>query len=245
MLSKQEFEKMKKERMACEYHNTYGTPFKIIEYNSAKDVTIMFLDEYKVIKKVTYRQCEKGCVKNPYDKKIEGIGCHGIIRETGEEPTEKTYPREYKVWKAMFVRCYNKKYQEKEPSYKLCSVCERWHNFSNFLEDLPKIKNYKLWENNPNSGVSLDKDSIIKDNKIYSLETCCFLLREDNVAEGNRRTKSIPIRAKNIVTGEEIIFSKKKEMCDFFNIKNYNVINKCLRKEKASYRGFTFEYIEV
>ena len=52
---------------------------------------------------------------------------------------------------------------------------------------MPKIENYFLWLNNPNQGVSLDKDLKCKGNKVYSLETCCFLTRSDNAKEVRAR----------------------------------------------------------
>jgi hypothetical protein len=65
-------------------------------------------------------------------------------------------------------------------------VCKRWLIFANFLEDLPKIENYELWVH---GGYALDKD--IKqqgvENKVYSLDTVCFVTQSDNNKEMNSR----------------------------------------------------------
>ena len=46
-ISKQEFEKQKRERLGKENYNTFGTLMKIIEYNAYKDIWVEFQDEYK------------------------------------------------------------------------------------------------------------------------------------------------------------------------------------------------------
>ena len=38
----------------------------------------------------------------------------------------------YESWHAMITRCYSKKTQERQKTYKDCEVCEEWHNYSNF-----------------------------------------------------------------------------------------------------------------
>lgn len=71
----------------------------------------------------------------------------------------------------MLCRCYSHKYQEKKPTYIGCYVCEEWLSFSNFKE---------WFDNNYREGYQLDKDILVKGNKIYSPETCCFVPQEIN-----------------------------------------------------------------
>lgn len=74
-------------------------------------------------------------------------------------------------WHKMFHRCYNIKYQEKHPSYIGCQVCDEWHLFSNF----------KKWHDEHYiKGYDLDKDILVKNNKVYSPNTCCFVPHEIN-----------------------------------------------------------------
>lgn len=74
----------------------------------------------------------------------------------------------YQTWARMLERCYSEKYQENKKAYQGCSVCIDWHTFSNF----------KSWMKNQNwEGKQLDKDLLVKGNKIYSPETCIFIDR--------------------------------------------------------------------
>ena len=72
----------------------------------------------------------------------------------------------YQCWANMIERAYSKKYQEKQPTYKECSVVNEWHRFSVF----------RLWmEKQDWVGKHLDKDILIFGNKVYSPTSCMFL----------------------------------------------------------------------
>ena len=86
----------------------------------------------------------------------------------------------YKVWDSMLNRCYSKKHHIKHPSYTDCTVCSEWLCFSNF----------KRWfDENYVEGYHLDKDILIKGNKVYSPDTCCFVPREINNVIENVKSK--------------------------------------------------------
>ena len=86
----------------------------------------------------------------------------------------------YKVWSAMMDRCYNPKTQELHPTYKGCIVCKEWHTFSNFKE---------WFDEHYIEGWQIDKDILVKGNKIYSPETCCFVPREINSFTTNKKAR--------------------------------------------------------
>jgi hypothetical protein len=75
----------------------------------------------------------------------------------------------YSVWKHMITRCYSNRADYS--SYKDCSVCEDWLTFSNFK---------KWFDDNYVDGYHLDKDILIKGNKVYSPDTCCFVPSQIN-----------------------------------------------------------------
>lgn len=66
----------------------------------------------------------------------------------------------------MIRRCYDAKYQERHPTYAGCTVSEDWHTFSRFREWM-ELQDFE--------GLQLDKDILIKGNKLYSPETCVFV----------------------------------------------------------------------
>ena len=76
----------------------------------------------------------------------------------------------------MIERCYNPYELNKKPTYIDCYVCEEWHNFQNFAEWY-----YKNIYNCNNERMHLDKDILIKGNKIYSPKTCCIVPQRINV----------------------------------------------------------------
>lgn len=77
----------------------------------------------------------------------------------------------YRVWKDMLRRCYSAKFQERQPTYKGCSVSEEWLRFSNFRRWMEA----QDWEDK-----QLDKDLLFEGNKIYSKKTCVFVTRMVN-----------------------------------------------------------------
>ena len=77
----------------------------------------------------------------------------------------------YAAWKSMLTRCYSNKYLESRPSYIGTSVCSEWLSATAFK----KWMEQQDWQ-----GKCLDKDSIVPKSKLYSPETCAFVLNETN-----------------------------------------------------------------
>lgn len=94
-------------------------------------------------------------------KKVQGVGCLGFGKYS-----PKNHLKAYNIWRGVLRRCYDNKSRSTDSMYKDCSVHTDWHNFQNFA---------KWFEENYVEGYSLDKDLILKGNKIYSPDTCCFL----------------------------------------------------------------------
>ena len=76
----------------------------------------------------------------------------------------------YNTWRAMLERCYSSRLHEKYSTYIDCQVCDQWLDYQNFAE---------WWENNyyeiKGQRIALDKDILVKGNKIYSPNTCVFV----------------------------------------------------------------------
>ena len=95
----------------------------------------------------------------------------------------KSHRKAYQAWSNMLTRGYSKKYKNERTTYKDVTVCEEWHNFQNFA---------KWFEENYIEGWHLDKDILVKGNKVYSEGACCFVPPEIN----NLFTKADRIRGK-------------------------------------------------
>ena len=114
----------------------------------------------------------KGQIKYPYHRSVYGIGYFGNGKYSARANNQKT--EEYSKWFSMFVRCYDEKFQEKQPTYIGCSVSDDFCNFQNFAEWYNKNKyecRYPL---------ELDKDFLYEGNKEYSPSTCCLIPKEIN-----------------------------------------------------------------
>lgn len=146
--------------------NNIGEPMVIIEYISSRNITILFLDTNTIVKNKEYSKFLKGQIKNPEYPCIFGVGYLGLGVYKSFDNGKIT--RSYQTWRDMLKRVYGD--TERSKFYKDCEVCKEWYNFQNFAE---------WYENNYyeiiGSKMELDKDIIVKNNKIYSPDTCVFV----------------------------------------------------------------------
>lgn len=116
-------------------------------------------------------------------KLVFGIGLNDVDYHVYSKVNGKTVIcHYYATWKHMLERCYCKKYLSKKPTYEGCEVCDEWLRLSIFK----KWMETQDWE-----GKQLDKDLLLKGNKVYSPETCIFVekslnsfLTENNAKRG-------------------------------------------------------------
>lgn len=143
-----------------------GMTLTIVRYKNANDIDILRSDG-KLFEHKKYRDFENlSFIK---DKRVYS---HGIY-ETGKYKCRVNgkETREYVAWSNMLQRCYM---QKNHPSYKDCKVCEEWKYFQSFAE----WYNNNLWDND---AIYVDKDILIKGNKVYSPETCVLVDNSINV----------------------------------------------------------------
>lgn len=77
----------------------------------------------------------------------------------------------YVKWRDMLKRCYSEQSLKTRPSYIGCSVTSEWHSFMNF----------KSWmETQDWEGKHLDKDLLVRGNKVYGPDTCTFVTQATN-----------------------------------------------------------------
>ena len=116
------------------------------------------------------------------NKLVCGVGVNDLgyrtrvyeeLPKNGGKRIQKTVFRckYYEVWKSMLERCYSNKYLESYPSYIGTIVCSEWLSATAFKKWMEK----QDWH-----GKCLDKDIIVPRSKLYSPETCAFVLNETN-----------------------------------------------------------------
>lgn len=121
------------------------------------------------------------CKKCQFEKKkkvLFDIGVNDLLFES--------HTQAYKIWKHLLMRCYDKKFQGKHRSYMDCQMSDDWLKFSSF----------KYWfDSHYVEGWDIDKDVILKGNKLYSASTCCFLPHEINgtLAKSDKKRGECPI----------------------------------------------------
>jgi hypothetical protein len=83
---------------------------------------------------------------------------------------------QYDLWKGVLRRSFDEKEKLRHPTYQNVTCCEEWLSFANFLEWCNKEVGYK----GKPVGMQLDKDLIVKGNKVYSPDFCSFVPVEVN-----------------------------------------------------------------
>ena len=144
----------------------------IVNYACYNDITVKFKTTGELVK-TTYSCFKKGLVKSHFTPSVYGVGIIGN-EKTIDENGKTT--KSYSVWHSMLWRCYSDECHKTRPTYKGCTVCEEWLNYSNF----------KKWFNDnyyeiDGEQMALDKDILVKGNKIYSPNTCVFVPKDINM----------------------------------------------------------------
>ncbi len=188
------------------YKMKRGDILTIVEYFSARNCTVQFEDGTK-LKNIQFSAINVGSVVNKTSPSVFGVGYMGIGFHTS-----KTNPLGYSKWVGMLERCYSKKYQEKHTTYEDCVVDLQWHNFQVFIE---------WFENNDINSFELDKDILVKGNKIYSPDTCCFIPQEINklfTKTNNKRGEHpIGVHKKGNRFYSQILIKGKKKYLGYFD----------------------------
>jgi hypothetical protein len=150
------------------YKTNEGYNVTIIEYRGSMDCVIQFEDGI-IIENKSYQHIKNGKISNPLHPSVCGVGFNGV----GQYKTTYQYiiTKQYKVWSSMLQRSYDEKYHLRQPTYIGCSVNPDWWNFQVFA---------KWFDENYIEGFVLDKDVLVKGNKVYSSDTCCFIPQHIN-----------------------------------------------------------------
>lgn len=166
------------DKQDCYYRNLYPLnqeQYRIVRnhYKKTGDDSEDFI--LKVMNDIRYRP--DNWSKKLMEPVMYGVGYHGTLYTNSKE---KSYQR----WHYIMNRCYSTAIHELYPKYKGCKVCEEWLNYSNF----------KLWYDEHvlpweilGEDFEIDKDILIKGNKIYSPETVCLVPKFINALFTNEK----------------------------------------------------------
>jgi len=104
-------------------------------------------------------------------KLIYGVGINNKVHPAKINGKDT---KEYTLWHRLLERCYNLESQTKNPTYFGCQASQNFKDYSYFHG----------WCQNQigfhQENFQLDKDLLLKGNRIYSEDTCLFVPKELN-----------------------------------------------------------------
>lgn len=141
----------------------------VTSYTDGYNITAKFEEPVEYEFKTYLSSLKTGGIKNKYHPSIYGVGFMGV----GPYDSKKD-KQAHSHFTSMFERCYDLVALKKRLSYAGCYVREDWYNFQVFSEWCYSQKGFKeeRWQ--------LDKDILVRGNKIYAPENCCFVPSEIN-----------------------------------------------------------------
>lgn len=159
-----------------------------------------------------------------------------IIQGSRNRKTNDIYNKVYQLWYNMIARCT----KEKHPRYKDygaigITVCERWKELDNFIEDIDLIDGFD--EHLLLLGkIHLDKDKKNANSKQYSLENCSFItIEENNKYKPNQQKLIIGISP----NGKEYEFFNQSEFARENGLEQTS-ISSCIKGKLKTHKGWKF-----
>ena len=177
----------KASRLGEERYNNFGSIMVIEKYRKATDIDVYFPEYNWTAKNKQYVSFKKGNIVCPYEKRTFSKGYIGEGKYKSRENGKKTIV--YTMWQSMLYRCYDEDTHKKHSTYIGCT-CEAFHCFQDFG---------KWFEENyyecKGEVMCLDKDILIKGNKIYSPNTCVFVPQSINklFEKANKSRGELPL----------------------------------------------------
>ena len=154
-----------------EYETLRYGKVKVIEYRSTADIVVQF-ENTGYVTTVSIGNLKKGFVK---DKSIPTVCNFGIIGDHNIRDECGNIEKEYRRWESMLSRVYGRPTK----TYLGCEVCLNFQKYKDFKDWCSKQIGFNS-KDDKGKPFALDKDILIKGNKVYSPETCCFVPAEIN-----------------------------------------------------------------
>ena len=150
--------------------NNFGD-FIVVDYVNNKNITVEFIATgYQT--KTTTKEINQGKIADRLKPSVFGVGIIGTKYPISDN-SKLNYI--YKVWHNTLDRCYNEKTRLKYKAYSDCNVSDNFKYYEYFYE-------WFISQNGCDERFEIDKDLLIKNNKLYSENTCILLPKEVNLA---------------------------------------------------------------
>lgn len=149
------------------YSSNKSGDFIVTNYINSMKIEICFLNTGHK----QYVQASKITTGKIWDRSVQylikGLGINDCVGYGDSTTNDSEY---YQKWVYLIDRCSDS-YKLRKPTYEGSFPCKEWVYYSNF-------KNWAIDEYKrigEDFSLQLDKDILVKGNKIYSPETCCFV----------------------------------------------------------------------
>lgn len=162
----------KQELLGREFPTNRSGNCIVVDYRGFDEVVVKFYEpEFYVT--CSLGHLRNGQVTNPLFPSMYGVGCIGVGKYSSKDK------RLFSLWSNMLQRSSYKTYHKSNPTYKDATLCDEWLNFQNFAEWCDTQKTQSVIDNTVEL-YELDKDILVRGNKLYSPDTCCFVPKEIN-----------------------------------------------------------------
>ena len=162
------FNLIAKEKYEGSIRHTHWGNVIVTKYVNKENIYIKFLDTGYETKTCATR-LRSGQIKDWLKPSVYGFGIVGSELEPYESTTKV-----FKTWSNMIKRCHSKNWKRSKMTYDDCTVSANFQYYPYFKEWYFKQIGHdqESWD--------LDKDILVKGNKVYSEDTCCFVPMEIN-----------------------------------------------------------------
>jgi hypothetical protein len=147
------------------FHTKKGYEIVVTKRISARFVEVEFQAPIKHKAIISTSNIRSGAIKNVFAPSVEGMGYIGFSKVLA---TSKCYTS----WRSILKRVSKNATAKDKVNYSDCSICREWL----CLEAYSEWYNKQIVQND----WALDKDLLVKGNKVYSPDTCIFLPTEVN-----------------------------------------------------------------
>lgn len=150
----------------------------------------------------------------------------------------------YEQWRGMKRRC-SETHKPRNYSYEECTVCDEWLDYDTYYE-WAEQNYYEI----PGEKVCLDKDILVKGNKVYSPNTCIFVPQRINqLFESSKRSRGkYPVGITPATTSNKYMCRMRRDGKTIY-LGSYETIEEAFTTYKAAKESYikqiADEYIDL